>query len=73
MFDLRVWLDVEADGNTKTSTPGKSKDSDKNQMQRLKKLAKMHRNGQIQKVSQQDCLSFSPLSLDNFQREPIQT
>lgn len=52
MFDLRVWVDVEADGATLTKTPGKGKDSSKNQMQRLAKLAKKHRNGQIPKVRQ---------------------
>lgn len=50
MFDLRVWPNVEADGNFHTDTPGKGKDTNKNQMQRLAKLAKKHRNGQIQKV-----------------------
>lgn len=50
MFDLRVWVDTEADGNTTTKTPGKGKDSNKNQMQRLAKLSKKHRNGQLPTV-----------------------
>lgn len=47
MFDLRVWPGVE--GSEKT--PGKAPDKGKEQMQRLAKLAKKHRNGHIQKVS----------------------
>lgn len=46
MFDLRVWPGVE--GSEKT--PGKAPDKDKEQMQRLAKLAKKHRNGEIPKV-----------------------
>lgn len=52
MFDLRVWPNIEADGNTVTTTPGKGKDSGKNnQMQRFGKLYKQYCNGQIPKVS----------------------
>lgn len=52
MFDLRVWPNVEADGNFKTTTPGKGKESGKNnQMQRFGKLYKEYCNGQIPKVS----------------------
>lgn len=51
MFDLRVWPNVEADGDNKTTTPGKGKDSGKNnQMQRFGKLYKEYCNGQIPKV-----------------------
>lgn len=46
MFDLRVKPGVEGS----ESTPGKTKDIDKEQMQRLAKLAKKHRNGHIAKV-----------------------
>ena len=46
MFDLRVWPGVE--GSEKT--PGKAPDRGKEQMQRLAKLAKKHRNGHIPKV-----------------------
>lgn len=51
MFDLRIWLNREADSNWPSSTPGKSPDQGKDQMQRLSKLAKKHRNGHISKVS----------------------
>lgn len=50
MLDLRVWPNKVADGNNPTTTPGKAKDSGKEQMQRLAKLAKKHRNGHITKV-----------------------
>lgn len=65
MFDLRVWVDVEADGNLDTITPGKGKDSSKNQMQRLAKLAKKHRNGQIPKVDWLDRLTFREIEMIN--------
>lgn len=64
-FDLRVWADVEADGNFETATPGKGKDSSKNQMQRLAKLAKKHRNGQIPKVDWLDRLTFREIEMIN--------
>lgn len=50
IVDLRVWPEVEADGNFPTTTPGKVRDNGKEQMQRLAKLAKKHRNGHISKV-----------------------
>lgn len=50
MLDLRVWPNKVADGNSPTTTPGKATDSGKEQMQRLAKLAKKHRNGHITKV-----------------------
>lgn len=46
MFDLRVWPGVEGSEDT----PGKAPDKGKEQMQRLAKLAKKHRNGHISKV-----------------------
>lgn len=51
MFDLRVWPGME--GSEKT--PGKAPDKGEEQMQRLAKLAKKHRNGHIPKVSNLDC------------------
>lgn len=51
MFDLRVWPGVE--GSEKT--PGKAPDRGKEQMQRLAKLAKKHRNGHIPKVIKKQC------------------
>lgn len=65
MFDLRVWVDVEADGNNISKTPGKGKDSSKTQMQRLAKLAKKHRNGQIPKVDWLDRLTFREIEMIN--------
>lgn len=65
MFDLRVWIDVEADGSTETTTPGKGKDTAPNQMQRLAKLAKKHRNGQISKVDWLDRLTFREIEVIN--------
>lgn len=47
MFDLRVWPGVEGS----EGTPGKAPDRGKEQMQRLAKLAKKHRNGHMPKVS----------------------
>ncbi|CAK9810048.1 Phosphatidylinositol 3-kinase catalytic subunit type 3 [Anthophora quadrimaculata] len=44
MLDLRVWPGVEADGSVPTTTPGKTRDRGKEQMQRLAKLVKKHRN-----------------------------
>lgn len=46
MFDLRVWPGMEGSERT----PGKAPDRGKEQMQRLAKLAKKHRNGHIPKV-----------------------
>lgn len=51
MLDLQVWPGKVADGNHPSTTPGKAKDKDKEQMQRLAKLAKKHRNGHVTKVS----------------------
>ncbi|XP_058804618.1 phosphatidylinositol 3-kinase catalytic subunit type 3 [Phymastichus coffea] len=58
MIDLRVWPGVVADCNFPTTTPGKARDCGKEQMQRLAKLAKKHRNGQINKVDWLDRLTF---------------
>ncbi|KAJ8953167.1 hypothetical protein NQ318_017195 [Aromia moschata] len=65
MLDLRVWPNKVADGNYPTTTPGKAKDRDKEQMQRLAKLAKKHRNGHITKVDWLDRLTFRELELIN--------
>ena len=65
MFDLRVWLDTEADGSSATKTPGKGKDLNKNQMQRLAKLSKKHRNGQIPTVDWLDRLTFREIEMIN--------
>lgn len=65
MFDLKVWPDAEADPSEETTTPGKGKESHDHQMQRLAKLAKKHRNGQIQKVDWLDRLTFREIELIN--------
>ncbi|ALC42493.1 Pi3K59F [Drosophila busckii] len=65
MYDLRVWLGVEGDGSYPSKTPGKGKESSKSQMQRLGKLAKKHRNGQIQKVDWLDRLTFREIEVIN--------
>ncbi|KAL2713890.1 phosphatidylinositol 3-kinase catalytic subunit type 3 isoform X2 [Vespula squamosa] len=65
MLDLRVWPGVEADGNISTSTPGKARDHGKEQMQRLAKLAKKHRNGQMNKIDWLDRLTFREIELIN--------
>lgn len=65
MFDLRVWPNEEADGNHQTKTPGKGKDNKKHQMQRLAKLAKKYRNGQIHKVDWLDRLTFREIEKIN--------
>lgn len=38
MLDLRVWPDKEADGNPKTTTPGKACDDGKKRMTKLAKV-----------------------------------
>lgn len=65
MFDLKVWPSVEADPISVSTTPGKGKESTQHQMQRLAKLAKKHRNGQIQKVDWLDRLTFREIELIN--------
>ncbi|KAJ6634675.1 Phosphatidylinositol 3-kinase catalytic subunit type 3 [Pseudolycoriella hygida] len=72
MFDLRVWPNVEADGNSKTTTPGKGKASGKNnQMQRFGKLYKEYCNGQIPKVEWLDRITFREIAIinDNERRQ----
>lgn len=65
MLDLRVWPGVEADGSISTSTPGKARDHGKEQMQRLAKLVKKHRNGQMNKIDWLDRLTFREIELIN--------
>ncbi|XP_047532348.1 phosphatidylinositol 3-kinase catalytic subunit type 3 [Vanessa atalanta] len=61
MFDLRVWPGVEGSERT----PGKAPDRGKEQMQRLAKLAKKHRNGHIPKVDWLDRLTFREIEMIN--------
>ncbi|XP_046401340.1 phosphatidylinositol 3-kinase catalytic subunit type 3 [Ischnura elegans] len=65
MVDLRVWPNQVADGNFPSSTPGKSRDLGKEQMQRLAKLAKKHRNGQMAKIDWLDRLTFREIEMIN--------
>lgn len=61
MFDLRVWSGME--GSEKT--PGKAPDTGKEQMQRLAKLVKKHRNGHLPKVDWLDRLTFREIEMIN--------
>ncbi|XP_076053263.1 phosphatidylinositol 3-kinase 59F isoform X2 [Oratosquilla oratoria] len=66
MHDLRVWTNRAADGvNNPSSTPGKGHDDGKDQMQRLGKLAKKHRNGHMVKVDWLDRLTFREIEMIN--------
>nr|XP_023013306.1 phosphatidylinositol 3-kinase catalytic subunit type 3 isoform X1 [Leptinotarsa decemlineata] len=65
MLDLRVWPNKVGDGNFPTTTPAKVKNNGKDQMQRLAKLAKKHRNGHITKVDWLDRLTFRELEMIN--------
>ncbi|KAK7077877.1 Phosphatidylinositol 3-kinase catalytic subunit type 3 [Halocaridina rubra] len=62
LHDLRVWPGRVADP---VLTPGKGQDHGKDQMQRLAKLAKKHRNGHIMKVDWLDRLTFREIELIN--------
>lgn len=64
MHDLRLWNNVEADGNLSTRTPGKT-DCSKEQMTKLSKLTKKHRNGHMIKVDWLDRLTFREIELIN--------
>nr|CAD7265468.1 unnamed protein product [Timema shepardi] len=65
MLDLRVWPNKEADGNFPSSTHGKARDHGKEQMQRLAKLSKKHRNGHLAKVDWLDRLTFREIEMIN--------
>ncbi|KDR23478.1 phosphatidylinositol 3-kinase catalytic subunit type 3 [Zootermopsis nevadensis] len=65
MLDLRVWPKQEADGSFPSSTPGKARDHGREQMQRLAKLSKKHRNGHIAKVDWLDRLTFREIEMIN--------
>ncbi|KAK8752497.1 hypothetical protein OTU49_005873 [Cherax quadricarinatus] len=66
IHDLRVWPNRIADH---ILTPGKGQDHGKDQMQRLAKLAKKHRNGQMMKVDWLDRLTFREIELINEQEK----
>ncbi|CAG0913122.1 unnamed protein product [Notodromas monacha] len=64
--DLKVWRDVEADGGSVTSTPGKLVVEDGHQeMRRLSKLVKKHRSGRMQRVDWLDRMTFREIELIN--------
>ncbi|XP_011502778.1 PREDICTED: phosphatidylinositol 3-kinase catalytic subunit type 3 [Ceratosolen solmsi marchali] len=69
MLDLKVWPGLEANSDIFTTTPGKARDHGKEQMHRLAKLAKKHRNGQISKVDWLDRLTFREIELINEQEK----
>uniref|UniRef100_T1JEU2 Phosphatidylinositol 3-kinase catalytic subunit type 3 n=1 Tax=Strigamia maritima TaxID=126957 RepID=T1JEU2_STRMM len=64
MHDLKLWPDVEADAKLASTTPGKNVES-KEQMNRLAKLTKKHRNGHMTKVDWLDRLTFREIELIN--------
>ncbi|XP_071039733.1 phosphatidylinositol 3-kinase catalytic subunit type 3 isoform X4 [Parasteatoda tepidariorum] len=64
MHDLRLWNNVQADGNLRTKTPGKT-DCSKEQMTKLSKLTKKHRNGHMIKVDWLDRLTFREIEMIN--------
>jgi phosphatidylinositol 3-kinase len=69
MFDLRVWPG-EADGNYPSSTPGKGKDLNKNQMQRLaREIQSMYQQSSLPKKNRNgdwlDRLTFREIEMIN--------
>lgn len=66
LHDLRVWPGRTAHPDL---TPGKGQEHGKDQMQRLAKLAKKHRNGQMMKVDWLDRLTFREIELINEQEK----
>ena len=64
MIDLKIWPNIEADPQTNSTTPGKTKDSN-DQMSRLAKLSKKHRDGHMVKVDWLDRLTFREIELIN--------
>lgn len=58
-LDLRVWNNVKADGKRETTTPGKTKSAGKENMQRLAKLSKRHKDGKMTSVDWLDRLTFA--------------
>uniref|UniRef100_A0A182N8W1 Phosphatidylinositol 3-kinase catalytic subunit type 3 n=1 Tax=Anopheles dirus TaxID=7168 RepID=A0A182N8W1_9DIPT len=65
LYDLKVWPQMEPDGSSNSATPGKSSTAGVSQMQRLSKLAKKHRNGQMEKIDWLDRLTFRELEVIN--------
>ncbi|XP_032101154.1 phosphatidylinositol 3-kinase catalytic subunit type 3 [Sapajus apella] len=66
MHDLKVWPNVEADGSEPTKTPGRtSSTASEDQMSRLAKLTKAHRQGHMVKVDWLDRLTFREIEMIN--------
>nr|XP_044990969.1 phosphatidylinositol 3-kinase catalytic subunit type 3 isoform X3 [Jaculus jaculus] len=66
MHDLKVWPHVEADGSEPTRTPGRTSSTlSEDQMSRLAKLTKAHRQGHMVKVDWLDRLTFREIEMIN--------
>ncbi|MGH0133768.1 UNVERIFIED_CONTAM: hypothetical protein FKN15_003839 [Acipenser sinensis] len=66
MHDLKVWPAVEGDGSEPTQTPGRTSSSlSEDQMGRLAKLTKAHRQGHMVKVDWLDRLTFREIEMIN--------
>ncbi|XP_060685733.1 phosphatidylinositol 3-kinase catalytic subunit type 3 [Hemiscyllium ocellatum] len=66
MHDLKVWPNVEADGSEPTMTAGRtSSNVSEDQMSRLAKLTKAHRQGHMVKVDWLDRLTFREIEMIN--------
>ncbi|NXS51149.1 PK3C3 kinase, partial [Brachypteracias leptosomus] len=66
MHDLKVWPNVEADGSEPTRTPGRTSSTvSEDQMSRLAKLTKSHRQGHMVKVDWLDRLTFREIEMIN--------
>uniref|UniRef100_A0A8C0VD88 Phosphatidylinositol 3-kinase catalytic subunit type 3 n=1 Tax=Cyanistes caeruleus TaxID=156563 RepID=A0A8C0VD88_CYACU len=77
MHDLKVWPNVEADGSEPTKTPGRTSSTvSEDQMSRLAKLTKSHRQGHMVKVDWLDRLTFREIEMineDGDESSPILT
>uniref|UniRef100_W5KBY0 Phosphatidylinositol 3-kinase catalytic subunit type 3 n=1 Tax=Astyanax mexicanus TaxID=7994 RepID=W5KBY0_ASTMX len=66
MHDLKVWPGVEGDGGEPTGTPGRTSSTlAEDQMGRLAKLTKAHRQGHMVKVDWLDRLTFREIEMIN--------
>nr|XP_039263530.1 phosphatidylinositol 3-kinase catalytic subunit type 3-like isoform X1 [Styela clava] len=65
MTDFCVWPDVEASGKEATETPHKAPAQEGQQMARLSKLVKQHREGHMTKVDWLDRLVFREIEVIN--------
>uniref|UniRef100_A0A4W4EMJ0 Phosphatidylinositol 3-kinase catalytic subunit type 3 n=1 Tax=Electrophorus electricus TaxID=8005 RepID=A0A4W4EMJ0_ELEEL len=70
MHDLKVWPGVEGDGSEPTRTPGRTSSTlAEDQMGRLAKLTKAHRQGHMVKVDWLDRLTFREIEMINEVRQ----